>query len=292
MNSKNYKQNFLEALKRQYISVIFDIDGTITEIGDHKIPDSLAQKMADLSIHMPLAFGTGRILDHLQDSLDQILKKSKDPGKTRENWYIIAENGGAGYFWDKEERAYKEFYRIAWDNSLIDREELKEKVKEACEGLAKSISINQTQFLIRPYREEVPMKEVQKNTAKITKIAREIIESYPSGNEFEALDSSIAVHVSPKHGNKDEGIKRYAQLLQEKLGLDIGGLARNVLVIGDQAAKGRNDHAFLKGDIGTPFTVEDTTDAQWPLPVFDGEKIITGPKATLHLMNTVNFTLH
>ncbi len=267
---------------------MFDIDGTITEIGQQEIPDALAQKMADLSLQMPLAFGTGRILDHLQGKLDQVLAKSKDPEKTRKNWYIIAENGGVGYYWDLQASSYKEFYRIAWDDNLINREELKAKIEEAGKGLVHSISLNPTQFLIRPFREGIPIEEVPKNTAKITKIAKKIIESYPEACKFEVLDSSIAVHISPKNANKDEGIRRYAQLLKDKLGLDPGELARNILVIGDQAAPGRNDYAFLKGDVGTPFTVEDTNpDAEWPLPVFDGEKTLKGPSATLQLLRMV-----
>jgi len=67
----------LQAMKRQYISAMFDIDGTLTEMGSQEIPLPLAQKLADLSLKMPLAFATGRNLNHLEGKLDQIISRSK-----------------------------------------------------------------------------------------------------------------------------------------------------------------------------------------------------------------------
>ncbi|OIP81447.1 hypothetical protein COW94_04395 [Candidatus Peregrinibacteria bacterium CG22_combo_CG10-13_8_21_14_all_44_10] len=256
------------------------------------MPVALAKKMADLSLKMPIAFGTGRIMEHLQGHIEQILRFSKDPETTKKNWYIIGENGGAGHWYNPDSKSYEEFYRVDWDSSLIDRQKLKALISKEAKQLIESISINQTQFLIRPYREGVPIGQVAKNTAKIKEIADTIMRSYKGHNEFEVLDSSIAVHINPKTANKDLGVRMYAKLLSAKLGIQSGESARDIMVIGDQAGPGRNDYEFLKGDIGTPFTVGDLDHvAEWPLPVFDGDNVIKGPEGTLYLIEKAKFGL-
>lgn len=264
---------------------MFDIDGTLTEIGSNEIPISLAKRLAELSLRIPLAFATGRNLNHIIGKMGQILAHSTDPGTTRKNWYVICENGAAGFFYNLDKWDYEEFYRINWDENLINRAELKKALEEALKDLIDSMEMRTTQFLIRPKKEGMTIEEINILTAKITQISREILVKFPNSDQFEVLDSSIAVHISPKNANKDQGIKRFTKFLEEKLGLDTGESARNIMVVGDQAAPGRNDYALLKGDYGTPFTVGDaSSDSKWPLQVLNGEKILTGPMATLYLL--------
>ena len=278
-------------MKRQYISAMFDIDGTLTEMGSQEIPLPLAQKLADLSLKMPLAFATGRNLNHLEGKLDQIISRSKDPERSRLNWYITCENGAAGFFYNPKTKTYEEFYRINWDENLIDRKELEKHLLDDIGHLIDSMEMRTTQFLIRPPREQPfnPEKRA-KLTAKITRIAEKTLAKFPHADHFEVLDSQIAVHISPKNANKDQGIKQFAQYLKKTRNLDPGPQARNILVIGDQAAPGFNDYALLKGDFGTPFSVDSLNpDSQWPLPVLRGDKVMKGPEGTLFLIEKTLF---
>ena len=262
---------------------MFDIDGTLTEIGSNEIPIPLAKKLAELSLRMPLAFATGRNLNHIAGKMDQILVHSQDPETTRKNWYVICENGAAGFFYNSGN--YDEFYRINWDENLINRTELQKALEKGLEDLIDSMELRTTQFLIRPKKDGLTIAEINNLAAKITEISRQILAKFPNSDQFEVLDSSIAVHVSPKNANKDQGILHFAQFLEEKFGFDVGEKAKNIMIVGDQAAEGRNDYALLKGDYGTPFTVGDwDSESKWPLTVLDGGKILTGPMATLYLL--------
>lgn len=249
MNSKTYK----EALAKKYKAAMFDIDGTLTEIGKGEIPEPLARKLAELSLEVPLAFATGRSLESFLPKLEQILKYSPDPEKSRINWHGIGENGALGYFYDPKTQDYKEFYRIEWPDDVINREELREKLVKRLGNLLHSTDLRVTQLLLRPRWDEGDTVEdnIEPRTAEIKKIAEEVIAEYEGADQFDILDSSIAVHLSPKHANKDKGIIEFAK----HLGIELP--AREILIIGDQAGEGRNDHELLRGEYGTPFTAGD-----------------------------------
>lgn len=253
---------------------MFDIDGTLTAIGGTEISESLAKILAELSLKMPLAFVTGRTINHTKGKiLSQILKHSTNPLKTQQNWYFICENGALGYFFDKHKNDYELFYEIKWDQKKLDRKALKYELEHGLKDLCESVEERNTQLLLRPKGPGL--------TATITRAGAKILNKFENGNEFEILDSDLAAHVSPKNANKDQGVKRLAEYLLAKRGIDCGRNAQKIAVIGDQPAIGKNDHALLKGKFGTPFTVGETTGEKWPLPVFDeGGSRLKGPKAT------------
>src|SRR3989339_645646 len=282
MNLQGYRTRFRKSLGKEYVSVMFDIDGTLTEIGESKIPQSLAQNLADLSLKMPLAFVTGRTISHTRDKiLSQILALSSNPLKTQKNWYFICENGALGYFFDTRKKKYDLFYEIKWDMQRLDRKALKAELEHGLKKLCESVEERHTQLLLRPTGPGM--------TVAIAKKGAQILEKFEYGDEFEILDSDLAVHISPKNANKDQGVKRLAEFLVAKRGIDAGRNAQKIVVIGDQPSIGKNDHALLKGKFGTPFTVGDISSEKWPLPIFDGKgNRLKGPKGTEWLVSAIS----
>ena len=264
---------------------MFDIDGTLTTIGKREIPEDLARKLAEVSLEVPMAFATGRVLPQVLQKLEEILKYSEDPEKSRRNWCAICENGALGYFYNPETEDYETFYNIEWDESVIDREDLKERLEEKLGGIEDSVELRQTQILIRITRNDVFSEEILQKVLEAAEISREVLTEYPGNEEFEALESGIAVHLSPKDANKDQGIKRFA----EYLGLELP--AREILVVGDQPCSGGNDVALLRGDYGTPYTAGEIEEGmEWPLPILgDNGERLEGPEATLRILQEVEF---
>lgn len=264
---------------------MFDIDGTLTEIGKKGIPEPLMKKLAELSLRVPLSFATGRSFPQIKEKLEEILVFSENPEEARKNWHSICENGALGYFYNPEKGDFEQYYHIKWDETIINREKLKTRLEEKLEGLYDAILLRNTQLLIRVTRDETFSSKILEKVHKIAQITQETIEEFPGHEQFEVLDSSIAVHISPKNANKDQGIKHFA----ERLGIPLP--AREILVVGDQAGEGRNDVALLNGNYGTPYTAGEIDPGKdWPLPILgdDGE-VLHGPKATLRLLQTVKF---
>jgi len=270
---------------------MFDIDGTLTELEHTNMPIPLAKKLACLSEKMPLAFATGRDMKHAEKTFnEQILIHAKDKKLARKNWYMICENGALGYFFDESSKSYKEFYRIRWDSKLLDRKELGEEIRKTLGKILESVDeTRKTQFLIRLYKKDLKSQQARfQRVKKIAKICEKILDKFKNGHKFETLESGLAIHISPKNANKDQGIIRFAKYLKGIYGLDAGKSARKILVVGDQPGKGRNDDAFLSGKYGTPFTVGEITDKKWPSPVIDEKgDILKGPKGTLYLLKKI-----
>jgi len=285
MNSKNFKP------KTKFIAAMFDMDGTLTELEHTEIPVPLARELASLSEKMPLAFATGRDLKHVRKTLEQqILIYAKDKTKARKNWHMVCENGALGYFFDEKSGKYKEFYSINWDSRLLSKKRLEKEIQRVLGDLFESVGeTRKTQLLIRLYKKDLKtQKDRFERVKKTAKICQKVLSEFKNGRKFEALESGLAIHISPKNANKDQGIIRFAKYLKQKYGLDAGKAARNILVVGDQPGKGKNDDAFLKGKYGTPFTVGETTDKKWPLKVIGADgKVLKGPKGTLFLLKKI-----
>ena len=88
-----------------------------------------------------------------------------------------------------------------------------------------------------------------------------------------------------KDGDKDRGIEAFGKFL---------GFAdpyEEILVVGDRPADHGNDSALLSGRLGTPFTVgEMVSGKNLPYPVMNGTARMTGPLATLHLLEQLHFS--
>ena len=99
-------------------------------------------------------------------------------------------------------------------------------------------------------------------------------------------DSGIGVLIVPADGDKDAGVRRFAQYLTEKTNLSFGEGLEEILVVGDRPQKGGNDYYMLNSGLGTAYTVGGLGEgAHPPTPVTDeGGQRLFNNKGTLHLI--------
>jgi hydroxymethylpyrimidine pyrophosphatase-like HAD family hydrolase len=285
------KEEFGKVLQKKFSACIVDIDGTLTVRGDEYIPAFLLPELAEIAMHVPMAVCTARSFQHAYDKLAPIFVRARNPEYCQANWLLICENGCLGYFFDRQEKKYKEFFREPYPYPEGHREGLFSKLKSKLQGQLDVAFMNQINFIFRPATKDSPQPdEITRRSHSIAEIVQtEVRLSDPKGL-LVVGDSGIGVNVFPYYGNKERGIVELAKYIRDHMGLNIGPEAREVVVIGDQPGPLGNDEMFLSGKYGTPFTVGEThPEHLLPLPVFDGDKIQKGPEATIFLFHKLQF---
>jgi len=279
-------------------AAIFDFDGTVTEKGIPEMNPEMMKALIKLAKKMPIGFCTGRNLESfLRRGLDQLTNYLNDDERDEvlKNIYLLAENGSVGYFFNTDINTYEEFYRVDWPDSLISMEKLKldlsEKVKEwgnLFENAHKAVVVYRTVFYDIENRDA---DEVYAFSQKIYEVIVGYLESVSENYEnfLHVGDAGLGVLVIPADGDKDAGIKRFAQYFSDKFGTSFGENLKNIMVVGDRPQKGGNDYYLLNSGLGTVFTVGDLGEGKYPpTPVTgeDGERIFNG-KGTLHIIKKV-----
>lgn len=264
----------------KFKAAIFDFDGTITEKGVAIPSREMVDALAALSRKMPIAFCTGRQLESFEAHTE--LK----------NVYLMAENGSIGYYFNTDLGCFEEFYRTKWPDSFIQKEKLKEILANAIKEFGK---IHHSEkypshrvIIVLTSKEKRGVHEVYRVSDKIYEATiSELRKISPDYERFLHVgNSGIGVVVCPADGDKDNGIKRFAEFLALKRGIVFNDECfREILVAGDQGEKGGNDYYFLNGELGTPFTVGEGDTAK---SVLDdkGQKLLHG-NGLLHLINSV-----
>lgn len=265
------------ALKRRYKAVAFDIDGTLTEISRWIIPETLCNTLNNLPQEVPLAFCTGRSIEHIKGKLAHIFKYAKNPALQQKRWYILAENGGAGYSWNPRKKDYEKFLDVAWPNALITQDVLEAFIKDKL-GWHVQIVCKEHSMVIRFHDWIYIIARIaRKVSSRTAKQLEKLFKQMGIQKELLIQDSGIGNLIIPKASGKGKAVARWAKHLKIPL--------RDILVIGDQASPGENDEEFLCGRYGTAFTVGRQTTNVYPLPVLDdrGRKL-WGPRGTEYLL--------
>ncbi len=284
------KEAFNQALQQTYTACIFDIDGTLTVRGDEFIPAYLQPKLAELSMSVPMAVCTARRLDHAREKLAPLFIHAVDPLKSESNWVLICENGAIGYFFDAQQKKYLELYREKYPYPEQVRVALFQHLNERLKDKLGVSFMNVVSMIFRPPWEGLPREEIAIKSREIALIiARELLPFDPKGL-LAVGDSGIGVNVYPMQSDKERGIVEFAKHIVSTRGLKISQDAKEIVAVGDQPGPLGNDEQFLNGKFGTPFTVGETHPQNvLPLPVFDNDKILQGPEATLFLLDRLNF---
>ncbi len=280
----------------QFKAALFDFDGTVTYEGQFQPAKEMSERLLALSKKMPIGFCTGRQLESFERNGLHYILDVIDPREHQDflkNMFLFAENGAVGYHYSEEILGFKEFYRVDWPEKFWGKESFKEalvpavaKFGELYENAHKIVVVIRTKH---HHNENRDMNAVYRCSGKIYDETCALLEKFDPHYEdyLHVGNSGIGVVVGPANGDKNVGIKRFAEFLSEKRGLDFGPEFREVLAVGDRPLYGGNDHYFLKGDIGTPYTVGDVVEAApYPLTVSgsDGERLVNA-KATIHLID-------
>jgi hydroxymethylpyrimidine pyrophosphatase-like HAD family hydrolase len=265
----------------KFKAALFDFDGTVTNEGQYAPTKELSFALLKLARKMPIGFCTGRQLDSfVERGLTHILEvlDEKDHEDLLKNLFLFGENGAVGYHYDLESMGFKEFYNVAWPEEFL----AKDKFKEDLEKLVLEYGMlyqraHKIVVVIRTkhhYDEWKDMKEVYRYSGEIYKICCKFLEDYDSDYEkhLHVGNSGIGVVVGPAGGDKDIGIRKFGEYLVSERGIELGEDLREILAVGDRPLYGGNDHYFLKGEVGTPYSVGDLVEgAEFPLAVL-GEK--------------------
>jgi len=232
---------------KMFKAIMFDVDGTLTELGERYIPEFLEKRLREIiEMEMPVAVCSGR---HHPDAILNRLGNMYP-----EKWTLFAENGACGYSFDNGE--WKEFYRVAWPYS-VNKDELAETIlnRMPCSNSYN----NPSSFIFRPGETlDIPLPELERLCAEYALQTEEIFKERGITG-IRINNSQIGIILNPFDGDKDRGAKEFAKLL---------GVSddKEIACIGDQPCEGCNDEKFLNGDFGTPF-------------------IVNGPKDTLKVLN-------
>ncbi len=274
---------------------MFDFDGTITEKGQSCPSAEMVDTLVRLSQKMPIGFCTGRQLESFErHGLDEILEQINDDKREKflENLYLFAENGAVGYDFHPEKHKFEEFYRVPWPKDLIDRDELKKMVNKAVVEYGDIYeNAHRVVIVIRTKLHDVDKRdinEVYKLSEKIYEVSKTLLAKIsPNYEEYLHVgNSGLGVIIGPANGDKDHGILEFAKILKERRNFEFNEKLREIIVFGDSGHVGGNDHFFLKGDLGSPYSVgEFYSKNSYPKPVIDSNgKRILHAKGTIHFL--------
>jgi hydroxymethylpyrimidine pyrophosphatase-like HAD family hydrolase len=286
------KLDFEKALTRRYKAIMFDMDGTLTEPGHHEIPDDLMAKIGSLSTTLPMAICSGRRFEGILDKIQPFMDAAPDQALARKNWHLFLENGSIGIRYDVEKGEYDRFYQIDWPEEKISIQAVFEEIQKRAPKIDEcDMRINECSIGVYPlHRGEYSKQKLAGITAELAQMTNEFLNDFDGRETVHVIDSGVAIHVIPTNGDKDRGIKEFADILRNNWGMDLDEDARDILIVGDQPNKGCNDEKFLEGKCGTPFTAEHVVDGRlYPIPVFENGVVLKGPSATLSLLNQIKF---
>lgn len=263
---------------------MFDVDGTLTEMGQQEIPQSLKRALVQASVKVPMAICSGRKFDGILSRLEEILQP-------RSQWTLFVENGAIGVKYNPTSGAYERFYEYLWPEKKLSQEKVYRLLKKIAPAIeACDIRQNECNVGVYPiHRAHYTPQKLAQVTARLAAAVKEALGPQKGSDYFHVIDSGVAVHVMAKFPDKDFAIQQYARFLREEKNLPIGPEAREILVVGDQPGPGFNDEKFLAGKWGTPYTAGfHKVSGPWPIPIFDAKgKRLTGPFATQVILEEV-----
>lgn len=293
MDQKYWYKRFQKAIAQPYKAIMFDIDGTLVVRGTKELPRKIIPKLTEISEKLPVAFCSGRRIMLPRDFIDQMAKRSKNPQKLRQNWFIVCENGCTSFYYDPQKKDYVQWHEEPWPKKIS---------KDAVRAiLTTTLKRYHFQFTEQPSMFTLHMMDrhgllhphftpsyLAKRTRTAAQAIKQEVEKLKGAECVEVVDSGVGVMIVPKNGNKDRGIIEFARFLREKSKMNITTHAKEIAVVGDQPGEGRNDAAFLNGKYGFPFTVDHVDGPQFPVPVFNKKaKRVRGPMGTLALLEQI-----
>lgn len=282
----------------KFKAAMFDFDGTLTEKGQYIPSQEVADALVELSQIMPIGICTGRQLESFEKrGLAELLKEVDDGKRPRflQNLYLFAENGAIGYDFNDQIADFVELYRAPWPEKFIKREELQKALNEAIKRYGEVYyNAHRIVIVMRTKlhdEDERNVEEIYRLSDKMYEITREVLEKInPDYEKFVHIgNSGIGVLVCPANADKDNAIKKFAQLLEQSRGIKFEKNFKDILCVGDSSQSGGNDFYFLNGRYGTPYSVgEILPEKSIPHLVFDDKKCrLLNSKGTLKLIKSL-----
>ncbi len=267
-----------------YKAAMFDFDGTVTPKGHYEPSPEMVRLLLETARKMPIAFCTGRQLESfLKHGYNYLMEGMKDGEDCLENIFLFGENGSVGYYYDLEKADFEQFYEVEWPESFYPKEEFKTLLAEAVKDYGELYyNAHKVAIVMRTKLHSTPdrnIEDVYDLSHKIYETTYELLQRLkPDFEDYLHIgNSGIGVIVCPAKGDKDMGIKKFAEYLKTERQLSISDDAREILVVGDSPERSGNDHYFLAGKYGTPFSVGALCEGQkYPMGVYakEGKRLL------------------
>lgn len=290
------KIEFEKSLGERYLSCIFDIDGTLTDVAEGSIPEYITKALAEIAKHRPIAICTGRKLEHVFLKIGPLFEF--DP-ELRNRVFLLCENGGVGYFFDSKEKSYQEFYRSKYPYGKKQQKKLFDEINFKLGSSISSSFLNETSLVFQPLNVNDQDKTILlKRSRALLKEVEKILLDFDKNNLLKIADSGIGTIIFPIDGDKRTGVFEFGQFLQKKWGYEVSDSMKEFVIVGDKPDVYGNDETFLDGTFGTGFTVGDIVEHRlYPLPVFaemtepkKAARILKGSQGTFSLLQRLKFT--
>ena len=277
-------------MKQKFLAAMFDFDGTLTERKPKSpVPESLQKTLENLSRTVPMALCTAR---PFKSAYLRMVMAFGDKFK-KMNWVMTTENGCAGYEFDARTKKWIEFYRVKWPEKLVSKKMFSEKVyknmRKYIGDYETAFQLNGSSIIFQPHYENSSNEEIARRCDVLEAGIKKILRGFKNGGALKVINSKLGVIIIPKIADKDRGIEEFGKYLRKKCGRKFSAKYREIIAVGDQPGKNGNDHMFLKGRVGTPFTVGEILKSKYPLGIYKGKKRLTGPTATEYLLKSVKF---
>lgn len=278
----------------EYKAALFDFDGTITKRGVY-VPDEKMQKtLTELARKVPIGFCTGRQMESLMRSgMEHLIGivPEEDRAEVLKNIFLFAENGAMGYYFDVDKGQFEEIYRVPWPEAVFPKEDLRERLTEVIKGLGEMLHDEHKECVVMRTKFHFgdDIEYIYEYSEKIYEATTKYLAGRMPNYEdhVHVGNSGIGVIIGPADGDKNVGIRRFGEYLRDERGFEFSEHFREILAIGDRPHKGGNDHYFLNGQYGSPFTVG-TYNAGWayPKPVLDDDGVrLLHAEGTHYLLN-------
>lgn len=268
---------YQHAMKRQYKAIAFDIDGTLTPFGRWIIPESLRDTLLSIPQNIPLALCTGRPLDYIKRQLKHICESGANPEREMQRWFVLSENGGAGFHFNLKKKDFDSFFKLEWPSAQLTKETLEAFIKDKF-GWHVVFIVREHSVVIRFHTWIYLFPRITRFLSRrVAGELRTLLKSMGQDKNFSVEDSGIGNLIIPAKSGKGKAVKLWAKHL--------GISTKDILVIGDQPNIGQNDEEFLSGLFGTSFTVGALSKNTFPLPVLDHRgRHLKGPEGTERLL--------
>lgn len=285
--------------RMDFKAAMFDFDGTVTEKGVYAPSQEVADGLVRLALKMPIAFCTGRQIESFErrglGALLQEIKPNQREGFLK-NLFLMAENGSIGYYFDSKVGHFEEFYKADWPEEFYSRMKLMMILDDAVKTHGSVLYDAHRVVIVIGTRLNSVVDggnavEVYKLSSEIFEIVTKLLmEISPDYEKYVHIgNSGIGVIVSPSDSDKDFAILKFSKYLKKYRKFSFENGLKDILIVGDQPLKNGNDHYFLSGKYGTPYSVGEESPMIDSLKyVFDKAKDrLFHSKAVIQLISTI-----
>jgi HAD superfamily hydrolase (TIGR01484 family) len=226
-------------------AIVFDLDMTLAESKQPILP-GMANLLAHLSLHIPIAVISGGALEQLQH---QVIEELPPTAELR-NIYLLPTSGAAMYLYEDESwtRVYEEELspeEVAHIEDVIEEEADATKLIDfSTESYGERIEFRGAQVTLSALGQEAPIAEKQSwdpDGAK-KKILRDAIQKVLPEYDVKA-GGSTSIDVTKKGINKTYGLIKFSEYLKIPL--------IDMLYVGDALYPGGNDEVVKQTNIKT-----------------------------------------